>query len=37
MIISDIKKCIEENRTPIVLTRYKEHAKSLYESLKKMS
>ena len=35
MIISDIKKCIEENRTPIVLTRYKEHAKSLYESLKK--
>lgn len=35
MIISDIKKCIEENRTPIVLTRYKEHAKSLYETLKK--
>ncbi len=35
MIISDIKKCIEEKRTPIVLTRYKEHAKSLYESLKK--
>lgn len=35
MIISDIKKRIEENRTPIVLTRYKEHAKSLYESLKK--
>ncbi len=35
MIISDIKKCIEENRTPIILTRYKEHAKSLYESLKK--
>lgn len=35
MIISDIKKCIEENRTPIVLTRYKDHAKLLYESLKK--
>lgn len=35
MIISDIKKCIEENRTPIVLTRYKEHAKLLYEALKK--
>lgn len=35
MIISDIKKCIKENRTLIVLTRYKEHAKSLYESLKK--
>lgn len=34
MIISDIKKCIEEKRTPIVLTRFKEHAKSLYESLK---
>lgn len=35
MIISDIKKCIEEKRTPIVLTRYKEHAKLLYEALKK--
>lgn len=35
MIISDIKKCIKENRTPIVLTRYKEHAKLLYKSLKK--
>ena len=35
MIISDIKKCIKENRTPIVLTRYKDHAKLLYESLKK--
>lgn len=35
MIISNIKKCIEENRTPIVLTRYKDHAKLLYESLKK--
>lgn len=35
MIISDIKKSIEENRTPIVLTRYKDHAKLLYESLKK--
>ena len=35
MIISDIKKCIKENRTPIVLTRNKEHAKLLYESLKK--
>ncbi|WP_366503575.1 DEAD/DEAH box helicase family protein [uncultured Catenibacterium sp.] len=34
MIISDIKKCIEEKRTPIVLTRYKEHAKLLYETLK---
>ena len=35
MIISDIKKCIKENRTPIVLTRNKEHAKLLYESFKK--
>ena len=35
MIISDIKKCIKNKRTPIVLTRYKEHAKYLYDILKR--
>ena len=35
MIISDIKECIKNKRSPIVLTRYKEHAKYLYDVLKK--
>lgn len=35
MIISDIKECIKNKRTPIVLTRYKEHAKYLYDILKR--
>lgn len=35
MIISDVKECIKNKRTPIVLTRYKEHAKYLYDVLKK--
>lgn len=35
MIISDIKECIKNIRTPIVLTRYKEHAKYLYDILKR--
>ena len=35
MIISDIKECIKNKRSSIVLTRYKEHAKYLYDVLKK--
>lgn len=35
MIILDIKECIKNKRTPIVLTRYKEHAKYLYDILKR--
>lgn len=34
MIIS-YQEVHKKNRTPIVLTRYKEHAKLLYESFKK--
>ena len=35
MIISDVKKSIELNQTPVILTRYKEHAKALHDALKK--
>lgn len=33
-IASDIQKCIEIGRTPVVLTKYKEHAALLYERVK---
>jgi len=32
-IVNDVRKCVEEQRTPVILTKYKEHAKLLYESL----
>ena len=34
MIISDVKKSIVQNQTPVILTRFKEHAKLLYDALK---
>lgn len=34
MIVNDVKHSISENRTPVILTRYKEHAKLLYDMLK---
>ena len=34
MITNDIKKCISQKQTPVILTRYKEHAKILYDMLK---
>lgn len=34
LIISDIKECVSIGRTPVVLSRYKEHSKTLYERLK---
>ena len=34
MIISDVKKSIEHNQTPVILTKFKEHAKLLYDALK---
>ena len=34
MIISDVKKSIAQNQTPVILTRFKEHAKLLYDALK---
>ena len=33
MIISDTKAAVETGRTPVILTRYKEQAKFLYENL----
>lgn len=32
-IISDVEYCIQNGRTPIVLTKYKDHAEMLYKSL----
>ncbi len=34
MIANDIKKCISQKQTPVILTRYKEQAKILYDMLK---
>ena len=34
MIANDVKQCILQNRTPVILTRYKEQAKILYDMLK---
>lgn len=33
-IVNDIKSCIEKRRTPVVLTKYTEHASKLYELVK---
>jgi len=34
IIIKDVVKCISEGRTPVVLSRYIDHSKRLYERLK---
>ena len=34
-IILDIKECVAEGRTPVVLSKYKDHSEKLYERLKK--
>lgn len=33
-IISDVRLCMEKGRSPIVLSKYKEHARLLYERLR---
>lgn len=33
-IIEDIKNCVSAGRTPVVLSRYKDHSEKLYERLK---
>lgn len=33
-IINDIRQCVANRRTPVVLTKYTEHAERLYEQLK---
>ena len=33
-IVEDVRRCMEQRRTPVVLSKYKEHAKKLYDNLK---
>lgn len=33
MILEDVRTCVKEGRTPVILTRYKEQAKYLYDHL----
>ena len=33
-IIEDVQECVSRGRTPVILTRYKEQAKTLYEKVK---
>ena len=33
-IIEDVKNCVSAGRTPVVLSRYKDHSRKLYERLK---
>lgn len=35
MILEDTRKCVRVGRTPVILTRYKEQAKYLYNNLQK--
>ena len=37
MIVADIKECVSAGRTPVVLSRYKEHSQKLYERLKEFA
>lgn len=34
MVVSDVMQCIAQGKTPVILTRFKEHAKLLYDTLK---
>jgi len=33
LILTDIKDCMKNGRTPLILTKYKEHAKFIYDSV----
>jgi superfamily II DNA or RNA helicase len=33
-ILNDIRECVNEKRTPVLLTKFKEHAKLLYDALR---
>ena len=35
MIIDDVITCVARKQTPMILTRFKEHAKFLHDALKK--
>ena len=33
MIIRDVKKCVADGRTPVVLSKYVDHSQRLYQRL----
>ena len=33
-IVSDVRECITDGRTPVILSRYKDHSEKLYERVK---
>lgn len=33
-IIEDVKECVSSGRTPVILSRYKDHSEKMYEQLK---
>ena len=33
-ILADVKACIQAGRTPVILSRYKDHSERLYEQVK---
>jgi len=35
LILQDIRDCVKNGRTPVILTKYKEHAKLIYDSVQK--
>ena len=37
MIVEDVKNCVNKKQTPVILTRFKNHAKYLYDGLKNMA
>lgn len=37
LIIADVKECITNGRTPVVLSKYVEHSKKLYERIKEFA
>ena len=34
LIVNDVIKCVEDGRTPVILSKYVDHSKKLYERLK---
>ena len=37
MIIEDVRSCVNKKQTPVILTRFKDHAKYLYDGLKNIA
>lgn len=36
MILNDVRKCMKDGRTPVILTKYTEHAERLFEELRNL-